>query len=346
MISKIKTKIEQHLPSFLDSLNETYALKETSPLLFESIREFVMRKGKRARPILFVIAYLGYAKKETKGLYTSALSLELLHDFMLVHDDIIDKSPLRRGEPSMHTLLNRYLSTCKGTKLSGEDLAIVIGDVMYAMGLQAFLSVEEKLIHKENALHKLIDAAVYTGCGEFIELLSGIKPIEQISKEEIYRIYDFKTACYTFATPLSMGALLAGAKDNEANLLFQYGIYLGRAFQIKDDILGVLGNEAEIGKSTLTDLQEAKKTVLIWYAYTHAAAAEKQKLKDILCKEHINRKDLGFVQNVIRTSGSLEYARSEINRLINEAHQLLTRSRIKPSCKKTLFAYAASILQV
>ena len=243
-------------------LDELYSLSRISPLLFKTIKDYILRKGKRVRPTLFIIGYLGFKKNPAPGLYASALSLELLHDFLLAHDDIIDKSDVRRGKPSMHRVLSDYLRKYKNIKFGGEDLTIAAADIMYAMAIHTFLFIKENRQRKEKALRKLIEAAIDTGSGEFAELLYGIKDIKNLNKQDIYRIYDLKTAYYTFSCPLSAGAILAGAKKQQTDLLYNYGIYLGRAFQIKDDILGIFGNENKIGKSTLTDLREGKKTLL------------------------------------------------------------------------------------
>ncbi|MDD5730685.1 MAG: polyprenyl synthetase family protein [Candidatus Omnitrophica bacterium] len=346
MINKIKNNIEKELPVFLAGLDKKYLLRQASPVLFKCVSDFVLRKGKRARPILFIIGYRGFSGRNPRGLYTSALSLEMLHDFMLVHDDIIDKSLLRRGKPSMHKMLNDYLGKYQNAKFNGQDLAIVSGDIMYAMGLEAFLSVEEDLRRKENALKKLIDAAVYTGCGEFIELLYGIKDVSRITKEDIYKIYDFKTAIYTFAAPLSMGAALAGAQETQADILFKYGIYLGRAFQIKDDVLGMFGNEKGIGKSILTDLQEAKKTVLIWYAFNHSGRNARSEIKKILSKEKISRVDLVAIRKIITASGALDFAKKEISGLISQAQALIKTSKMRTLYKEFLYSYARQILSL
>ncbi|MDD5060118.1 MAG: polyprenyl synthetase family protein, partial [Candidatus Omnitrophica bacterium] len=149
MFLRIKIRIEKELSSYVQAIDKIYSLKRLSPILFKSIKEFILREGKRIRPILFCIGYLSYNKKTPPGLYRSALSLELLHDFMLVHDDIIDKSNMRRGKPSMHSLLKNYLAGCKETKFDSKDLAIVVGDVMYAMALDAFLAVKENKDRKE-----------------------------------------------------------------------------------------------------------------------------------------------------------------------------------------------------
>jgi geranylgeranyl diphosphate synthase type I len=298
------------------------------------------------RPILFVLGYLGFAKKIAQGLYTSALSLELLHDFMLVHDDIIDKSDTRRSKPSMHKMLNDYLANYKNVKFNGQDLAIVLGDVMYAMAIQALLSIKENKERKERALKKLIEAAIFTGSGEFIELLYGVKDISKITKEDIYKIYDLKTAHYTFAIPLSAGAILAGASQKEINRLTKYGIYLGRAFQIKDDILGMFGDETKIGKSTLTDLQEAKKTILIWYAYNNTERKNKMLTRRILSRERVNRKELLEMRKIILSSGALDYAKEEVADFMQKAYRLIKSSQMDARYKTLLYEYSQEILSL
>ena len=346
MFSKIKHKIEQELASYIRSINKLYSLNKISPLLSDSINNFISRKGKRVRPLLFAVGYLGFAKKAAPGLYRSAVSLELLHDFMLVHDDIIDKSATRRGKPSMHEMLNRHLVNYKNIKFDGQDLTIVAGDVMYAMALEAFLSIKEDMNRKELALKKLIEAALYTGSGEFIELLYGAKKIDEITKDDIYRIYDLKTANYTFATPLSMGATLGGADKKQIKALFDFGIYLGRAFQIKDDIIGLFGKERKIGKSNLTDLQEAKKTILIWYAYNKSGRKDKSAIKKIFAKIDVNKNDLINMRKIVLNSGTLDYAEREICALINKANSLHSSFKMRSSYKNSLLAYSKEMLKL
>jgi len=346
MFSQIKNKIERELPRFLDYINKSYSLAKISPLLFKNIKEFVLRDGKRIRPALFVIGYLGFGARATPRLYTSAISFELLHDYLLIHDDIIDKSDTRRGKPSLHLMLDHYLKDFKKIKFNGRDLAIVVGDVMYAIAIHAFLAIKENKIIKEKALKKFIEAATYTGSGEFMDLLAGAKDISAITKNEIYRIYDYKTACYSFASPLASGAILAGAGQKEADRLFNYGIYLGRAFQIKDDILGTFSNEKEIGKSTLSDLKEAKKTVLIWYAYRHAASRERALIKKIFTKNSVGTKDLLAIREIIRKTGALDYAEREIYSLINKAGSLISSSAMRRKYRDSLHRYARRLLEV
>ena len=345
MFLRIKIRIEKELRAYTRSIDKLYSLKKLSPILFRSIKEFILRDGKRIRPILFCIGYLAFSKKAPIGLYRSALSLELLHDFMLVHDDVIDKSDMRRGKPSMHTLLKYYLSKNKGAKFNGEDLAIVVGDVMYAMALDAFLSVKENKNHKEAALKKLISAALFTGSGEFIELFLGIKQIEKVTQEDIYKIYDYKTANYTFASPLTIGAVLAGAKTSQIKKLYSYGMLLGRAFQIRDDIIGIFGEEKEFGKSNLTDIKEAKRTLLIWYAFHQANKKDKLIIKKIMEGKTTRIAELLKMRKIVIKSGALAYAENQITYFYSKAKNQINSINIDNHYKQALNNFSRKILK-
>ncbi len=345
MFLKIKNRIEKELLTYAGAIDKLYSLNKLSPVLFKNIREFICRPGKKIRPILFCIGYLGFSRKAPPGLYRSALSLELLHDFMLVHDDIIDKSDKRRGKPAMHTLLKEALKHSKNIKFDGEDLAIVAGDVMYAMALDAFLAVREEAGRKEEALRKLFLAALYTGSGEFIELLLGAKPIEQVSRKDIYKIYDYKTANYTFASPLTMGATLSGAASGQIKKLYSYGMLLGRAFQIKDDIIGTFGTVKEIGKSNLTDIKEAKRTLLVWYAFNHAGRKDKLTIKRIMENKLVKDAELLKMRRIIADTGALAYAKNQIDYHYSLALDQIRSLSMDPVYKKTLNDFSQKILK-
>jgi geranylgeranyl diphosphate synthase type I len=343
MFLKIKKRIDQNLARFIAKLDKEYALSTISPILFNKIKDFSLRDGKRIRPILFIIGYKGYKDKTASGLYQSALSIELLHNFMLVHDDIIDKSGTRRGKPSMHAMFDSYLKKSKQTKFNGSDLSIVVGDIIYALAIDAFLSINENFQLKEKALHNFIKAAIFTGSGEFIELINGIKPLNKLKKSDIYKIYDYKTAFYTFSCPLSTGAILAGVKGKELDKINAYGRYLGRAFQIKDDILGIFGDKKKTGKSQTSDLQEAKKTLLIFYAYNRASSKNQNKIKKILAKEKINKSDLTQIQKIIIESNALQLAKKDIRNLIRKSQSILASLSMKKNYKKSLTDYFISL---
>lgn len=344
MLLKTKIRIEKELHNYARGLDKTYSLNKLSPLLSKNIKEFICRQGKRIRPLLFCIGYLGFSRKNPPDLYRSALSLELLHDFLLIHDDIIDKSDRRRGKPSMHALFNRYLSLKKRAKFNGEDLAIVTGDIIYCLALDAFLSIKENQLRKEAALKKLISTTLHTAAGEFMELLLGNKPIEKVSQEDIYKIYDYKTANYTFASPLAMGATLAGAKENQIKKIHAYGMLLGRAFQIKDDILGLFGKESQTGKSNITDIKEAKRTLLIWYAFNQANKKDKLIIKKIFNAKCVTKAELKKIQKIILQTGALTYAQNQIKYLYAKAMGQINSLKIKKDCQETLNNFSQEII--
>lgn len=346
MFHKIKDELDKELHSFIKDIDKIYSLRSLSPLLSNAIKDFVLRKGKRLRPILFIVGYRGFAKKITPSLYKGAIAIELLHDFMLIHDDIIDKSDKRRGKPSLHKMLDNYLSNYKDIKFNGQDLAIVAGDIIYAMSINAFLSMKENPKRKEKALRSFAQAGIYAGSGEFIELLCGVKKIEAIGEKEIYKIYDYKTSYYTFSCPLATGAILAGAKNSQVNKLSKCGLYLGRAFQIKDDILGMFGDENKIGKSVMSDLQEGKKTILIWYAYNNSDKNNRLFIKRILSKENINNRDLHKMRKIIEKSGALKNAKNEITSYLKRAVGLIESLKMRRECKKFLYAYCQELLRL
>jgi len=214
------------------------------------------------------------------------------------------------------------------------------------MALEAFLSIKENEPRKEAAFKKLIQSAIYTGSGEFNDLLSGAKNIDKITKEDIYKIYDLKTANYTFATPLCMGALLGNAGKEQLDIIFNLGMYLGRAFQIKNDYLGLFSTERKIEKHNLTDLQEAKKTIFIWHAYNKSLKKNKSAIKRIFAKNKASKKDLLTIQRIISESKTLEYARNEINTLIIKAESLTKRLEMLLPYKNALINYSKEMLKL
>jgi geranylgeranyl diphosphate synthase, type I len=346
MLNEIKNKIDLQLKAYVAGIDRAYSLKKISPVISRHIKEYLLRQGKRVRSSLFVAGYLGYCPKPQKGLYTSALSFELLHNFMLIHDDIIDRSALRRGKPAMHTMLNQDLTRYRNLKFNGSDLGIVIADIIYAMAIDAFLKIRENPAHKEAALKKFVEAAIFTGSGEFIEMLAGAKPIEHITLQDIYKIYDLKTAYYTFCSPLTVGALLAGASSKQISLLIEYGINVGRAFQINDDILDMFATESQTGKSTLTDIKESKKTLLIWHAWRNASVPCRREIQRIFNASKLSTRDMNTVQSIVETSGSLTFARMQIKKMAQAAILISSQLSMQPRYKELLSDYPSHILHI
>lgn len=352
MIEQIRKNINKSLTSFLDTVKKDYKLHLVSPILFESIREFTLRKGKRLRPLLLILTYKGYApvsKKISRKLYNASTCMEFLHNFMLIHDDIIDRSDLRRSRPTMHKILSHTVKTKDPDKL-GIDLGIIAGDIVYALAIDAFLSINEPAERKERALKYFIQTAAFTAMGEFLDTVSGVKPVEDVDEKEVFLNYTLKTARYTFDCPMVTGAILAGAKDAEIKKISRFGILIGQAFQVQDDIIGIFETEANIGKSILSDLVEGKKTILVTHAFSMLKGRAQQKFLKIFTKKTKTLKDLETVKDIFVENKSLHYALEAIQSRLSEAQRILDaldmneefRSLLKSSLLK-LFNHSKKI---
>ncbi|MBF0570850.1 MAG: polyprenyl synthetase family protein [Candidatus Omnitrophica bacterium] len=325
MIDQIRKNIDKSLSSFLNTVKKDYKLHLVSPLLFKSINEFTLREGKRLRPLLLILTYKGYSpssKRISRNLYNASTCMEFLHNFMLIHDDIIDRSDLRRGKPTMHKILAHTVKTKNPNKL-GIDLGIIAGDIVYALAIDAFLSIDAPSERKERALKYFIQTAAFTAMGEFIDTVSGVKPVKDVDEKEVYLNYTLKTARYTFDCPMVTGAILAGANNKEIKKISRFGILIGQAFQVQDDIIGIFETEANIGKSILSDLAESKKTLLVTHAFSVLRGKSKQKFLKIFTQKTKTLKDLETVKNIFAATKSLDYALNAIQTRLSEAQKIL-----------------------
>jgi len=178
---------------------------------------------------------------------------------MLIHDDIIDRSGLRRGKPTLHKILGRTVKTPDQEKL-GCDLGIIAGDIVYALAIDAFLSINEAPERKEEALRYFVQTAAFTAMGEFIDTIYGSKNLGKVKEGDVFLNYTLKTARYTFDCPLVVGAILAGANKKDVALLSELGLLIGQAFQIQDDVLDVESSAEMSGKPQGSDAELNKPT--------------------------------------------------------------------------------------
>lgn len=345
MIATLREYMDRDMRDFLAEARERHGFGKISPLLFSGIEDFTTRGGKKIRPLLFALSYLGYTdKKEVslKAAVRASLSVELLHDFLLVHDDVIDKSALRRGKPTLHKVYNARLGE-KKTSTLGSDLAIVAGDIIFALSVEALLDIDEPAPRKEAALREFMKAAALTGAGEFIDVVNSKRGIDEITRKDVFMTYDLKTAKYTFISPLVMGALLAGVANSETERLARLGLLLGRAFQIQDDLLDMFSSRKALGKPTLSDLDESKKTLLVWKAYHDLCPKDKKTLKRFLEKDNKCHKDLIAFRSLIKTSGAHTYCELMVRSLLNEAAVTLSSLAIKEEQKQLISSLSLSL---
>ncbi len=332
MLNALRQKIDTSLASFLDLVEKEYKFHLAGKILYASIREFSLREGKRIRPLLLILSYKGYlpqGKRVPPSLYNASTCIEFLHNFMLIHDDIIDRSDLRRGKPTMHRLLQQAVPAADPDRL-GTDLAIIAGDIVYALAIDAFLSIKEDPARKERALKYFIQTAAFTAMGEFVDTLHGVDQLKNITEKDVFLNYSLKTARYTFDCPLVTGAILAGAPARETRRLAAFGLLIGQAFQIQDDIIGIFETEQAIGKSILSDLAEQKKTLLMVHAYRTLHGAAKAHFMKLFLKPSPTLTDLDTIRTILVEAGSLAYALDAMRTRAAKADTILQSLRMAP----------------
>jgi geranylgeranyl diphosphate synthase type I len=338
MIELLKKNINRSLELFMDRIKDDYKFHLINPILYETIREFSLRNGKRIRPLLLILSYMGYGKKRKRissSLYNASTCIELLHNFMLIHDDVIDRSDLRRGKPTLHKLLGKTVKTAAPKKL-GYDLGIIAGDIVYALAIDAFLSIEEAPARKEKALRYFIQTAAFTAMGEFIDTVYSVEKLDRVKEKDVFLNYTLKTARYTFDCPLVVGALLAGAGSNEIKLLSKLGLLIGQAFQIQDDIIGIFGSQENIGKPILSDLVESKKTLLVCHAYQKLRGAPRVSFMRRFNKPKKTFHDLKAIRRIFIDAGSLEYSLRQVQSRFDTTLKIIERLRMKDKYRKIL----------
>ena len=174
--------------------------------------------------------------------------------------------------------------------------------------------------------------------GEFIDTVSGVKPVKDVDEQEVFLNYTLKTARYTFDCPMVTGAILAGAKDKEIKKISRFGILIGQAFQVQDDIIGIFETEANIGKSILSDLMEGKKTLLVTHAFSVLQKNAKKEFLNIFTKKTKTLKDLETVKKIFVKTKSLDYALKAIHTRLAEAQKILKGLEINEEYRSLLEA--------
>ncbi len=244
---------------------------------FAEVSRYLARPAKRVRPALVLAGFRAAAPRALPGaeVYRFAAAQELLHGFMLVHDDVADRAPSRRGGPALHHLL-APAPGLEGARL-GEQLAIVAGDHLFSLAIERMLACGAP--GAAEATRYVLSVCRHTAVGQYLDLLHGATPVAQLTLWDTMRVAHLKTARYGFVAPLVSGAMLAGAGEGTRDVLARAGRHAGIAFQLRDDLLGLFGDDAVAGKSGAADFLEGKRTFPLIAAWTRAGAADRAELE-------------------------------------------------------------------
>lgn len=283
--------------------------------------------GKRLRGTLVKLGY-DMISNSTDEILKPALAYEVFQTAILAHDDIIDQSSMRRNKPSMYKFLggNHY----------GVSQTICLGDLGMFISDKLIAESNFEANAKNRALCSFIKTQYNTVIGELLDVELPYHEKLFITLEDILTIYEYKTAYYTIVGPLHLGAILAGGETDLLVKLEKFGKFLGIAFQIKDDILGIFGDKDVIGKSIMTDVEEGKITTLWHYAFHNANNNQKNILKNKYGKKGVVNSDLEDIKKVFIETKALSKSEEIISEYVNHAQNEIPQMPISAIHKKML----------
>jgi geranylgeranyl diphosphate synthase type I len=343
-------KIVKTLNDFLDFRIETVsAYSEWHKTYYENVKEYIMRGGKRLRPVLIVLGYKAIKGDDVpENLYTAACSVEILHNGSLLHDDLIDHDETRRGGKTFHATYRDMYFEQSGNKPASDDfgmtMAILGGDSLINLGAAAITAA--KLEPEVSAqVHDYYEFA-------FMNLVDGVLlemsmiTDKSATPETYLQMVRMKTAVL-FDRSLMMGAAIAKATESQVAALEEFGMKVGNAFQIQDDILGSFGDEAKTGKSSSGDIREAKKTMLVFEAYARGTPDQKKELDDLLGKEGMTEAEVDRVREIFHESGALEVTQKRMSDLLTSGQAALDKAEptLVPKYKEFLIGLSDFLIQ-
>lgn len=326
-LNSAANQIEKTIQQYLIEWNkEVYKI---SPKLTPLMDIFVdaWQGGKRLRGTLVKLGYEMAAKKTNPEILQVATAYEIFQTSILTHDDIIDRSPIRRGKPTLYRQL--------GGDHYGISQTICLGDIGFFLAIKLIIDskFDDKVKTKAtNAFSKMV---INTGLGEMLDI--ELPHLQDIREEtDVLAIHRLKTAYYTISYPLITGALIGGATKNQVDLMEKLGEKLGIAFQIQDDILGIFGDEKTLGKSLYSDIEEGKNTLLITYALEHADKKQSKALNLYYGVGPIKPNQLDSIKQIFIDTGALDYSKQKALKYVSEAKKIIPKISSDPKYQRLL----------
>lgn len=305
---------------------ESYKFGNDPANLYDPIRYIMGLGGKRLRPLLALLSHQLFSEN-LKIIYGPAVAIEVFHNFTLMHDDIMDKAPLRRGKPTVHEKWN-------------SNVAILSGDVMLVKSYELLMQVENEYLRR--ALAAFNECA--TGVCEGQQLDVNFESMPDISLEQYLHMIRLKTAVL-LGYSMELGAMTAGAGGKDILLLKDFGTNIGMAFQLMDDLLDVYGDKDKFGKKVGGDILARKKTFLFIKALQLAKGADLKTLKALLKNESPDEKVVVEVTNVYSNLGIGKLTEAAIQNYFNKAIYSLTKVDAGPFRKNTLKTFVSKLMK-
>ena len=344
-LTQLRDEINLILADFTDARSRslTDIGSELQPVA-HAMKEFITDSGKRFRPIFAYLGYLGTGASPRPEILRACTALELVHVCALIHDDVMDGSDTRRNKPAIHKLfesLHDNSSYQGNSERFGLASAILLGDL--ALVWADRLLVESGVTREEfiNAQSVFSDMRDELMAGQYLDVLEGA--LATTSVERSLKVARFKSGKYSIERPLHFGASLAGRSDFYESYS-KFGLPLGEAFQLRDDVLGVFGDPAVTGKPAGDDLREGKRTVLVGYTRASLSNSVGKLFDEMLSSRELTNEQVGFLQQTIIGSGALEKVERTITELADQAMAALNRITLEPQAMAHLKSMAEKVI--
>lgn len=324
LLDGFREKLDRELAAWLAHKRREAEGFRAALELIDGVGQLVTQGGKRLRPALVYYTYRACGGPSDEEALPVALATELLHTYLLIHDDIMDHAEVRRGQPAAHVRFQRAHQAYgfRGDAQDfGRSVAILLGDLAHTWSVELFTgaSLEDGRARELTRCFSAMSEEVIGG--QYLELLVAQRrgrPApgagDADREEELLRVLRLKSGRYTAERPIQLGALLAGASPSVLAGLSRYGTAVGEAFQLQDDLLGMFGDAGTVGKPVGEDLKEGKFTFLIHHALSAATPEQRAEIEKALGNPGLTDDEVARVRRILEETG----ARARVTGMVAE----------------------------
>ena len=307
----------------------------------EQLSKIVLAGGKRLRPAFCYWAFVGAGgDPDSKEVVDAGAALEFLHTFALIHDDIMDGSFTRRGMDAVHvTFASRHRDArWQGeSRRFGDGVGVLVGDL-------AFVYADLMLMGATRSAHDVFtELRLEVNMGQYLDISGAARSV--LTEEYARKVAIYKSGKYTVERPLHLGAALVGKLEGFSRQLSLYGLPLGEAFQLRDDVLGVFGDPSITKKPVGEDLREGKPTLLVALAAQEAGGTRSSRILEALGHSDMDDQAILELQELIVDTGALAKVEERISLLVDDALLALSVTSLDPEAKKELSELAVFVAQ-
>jgi geranylgeranyl diphosphate synthase, type I len=299
-----RTEIKPFISAFLEQKKDQYRpVNKWSTDLFARLDLF-MNRAKMLRGGMILVGHDLFQGEEREAALMSAAAIELVHSAFLIHDDIMDQDDLRRGEKTVYHQYEELGNeeSFKHPRTFGQSMGICAGDEAFFLAYDLLISLPSNPDISRKILQRFTHEMKRVGLAQMQDVEFGHSDRDP-SEDEILQVYRYKTACYTFSLPLCLAAILGGCSSRELPILEDIGECLGIVFQLKDDDLGVFGEEETIGKTTGSDIREDKKTLFRYYLKKTAVGSDGLLMAEIFGNKNISANEIQVIRQMSEKLG-------------------------------------------